>query len=235
MRWNLSININEPVIDSVFDLMMIPMDKVDDLSLKLFDEAKAVFSQYAKPVGLACEISGKELMAVLNGQGNNSPDTPFGEIFEDAYNPSLFAVTAGKKLTDEISRLFDKHDYPLASMLDAMASVGAENASEKLENIYLNYLNENNKINSDEYLMQFSPGYCGWHISAQKKLFEILKPDEISISLNISYLMSPLKSISGVMVSGKKELFNIEDKFSFCKECKNHTCIDRYNKLLEEK
>lgn len=81
--------------------------------------------------------------------------------------------------------------------------------------------------------MLFSPGYCGWHVSGQKRLFESLRPDEIGIELSESFLMQPLKSVSGVIVVGPREIFDFDDAFSFCDECSTHSCRDRIRTVLE--
>ena len=82
--------------------------------------------------------------------------------------------------------------------------------------------------------LRFSPGYCGWHITAQRKLFDLLDPDETVISLNESCLMSPLKSISGVLVIGRKEIFDFDDSFPFCSTCSDHSCRERIRAVLEQ-
>jgi hypothetical protein len=83
-------------------------------------------------------------------------------------------------------------------------------------------------------IMRYSPGYCGWHISAQKKLFEYLKPKEIGISLLESYLMTPLKSITGVLIAGKRTIHIFNADFPFCSKCKNHSCQNRIKQLFTD-
>ena len=89
------------------------------------------------------------------------------------------------------------------------------------------YLINNNTIGHRAGILRFSPGYCGWHVSAQKKLFEYLKPEEIGIGLNESCLMQPLKSISGVIFTGRMEIFEFDDNYPFCSDCTDHACRDR--------
>jgi hypothetical protein len=81
-------------------------------------------------------------------------------------------------------------------------------------------------------MMRFSPGYCGWDLTAQRGLFEALQPAEIGITLSESCLMRPLKSISGVFIAGEKGIFVFDDVFSFCGECATHECRDRITALL---
>jgi hypothetical protein len=221
-----------PHSDDVFNLLGIPSGKADESTRELFAEAMAIYSDIVIPEGIFLEITNNQLTTVINGIGNTESECPFYEIFEEGNSQILFAVTTGFELTDKIAGLFEKDDYAVASMLDAIASTATENASNYLESEYNNLLINKN---SEQITMQFSPGYCGWHVSAQQKLFDILDPSEIGISLNSSYLMNPLKSISGVIIQGEKDLFKIEDKYSFCKECKPKSCIDRNLKLTDEK
>ncbi|MFQ5822943.1 MAG: vitamin B12 dependent-methionine synthase activation domain-containing protein [bacterium] len=84
----------------------------------------------------------------------------------------------------------------------------------------------------DNWVLSYSPGYCGWHISGQKKLFQYLHPERIGISLNDSFLMSPLKSVTGVLVSGKKDIHFFESNYSFCRFCKTKSCRARMKRVL---
>ena len=222
-----------PDLHSVFELLQIPIESKDKTFLILFEEAAEIFQNLASVKSVYEDISPDDLSNVLSSIGKNHPEVPFVAIFNQSKSPALFAVTVGSQLTHKIADLFNHHDYAIASMLDAVASVGCEKVAGKLESLYHQHLKSNTLIDSAEVTLMFSPGYCGWHISAQQKLFELLKPEEIDITLNDSYLMIPLKSISGVFISGERDLFKIEDKYSFCTECKNHTCIDRYEKLFE--
>jgi hypothetical protein len=138
----------------------------------------------------------------------------------------------GQSVTGEIKELFDAHEFALGSMLDSAASAGTDKAADFVQSHYFNFLLEQGQISPDKSVMRFSPGYCGWHMSGQKKLFEFLHPEDIGIRLLDSFLMQPLKSISGVMVAGGRETFDFEDSFGFCSQCSSHTCRERMKKLM---
>jgi hypothetical protein len=116
-------------------------------------------------------------------------------------------------------------------MLDSVASMAADKSVEVLESYLFNDLSERNLTSNDSIVLGYSPGYCGWDLSGQKKLFEHLNPEEIGVIINESYLMSPLKSVSGVLVHGDKEIHVFESSFTFCSYCKNQTCYDRIEKI----
>ena len=64
-------------------------------------------------------------------------------------------------------------------------------------------------------------------ISGQARIFQFLCPEEIGITLNASYLMQPIKSVSGVLVVGRREIHSFVPKYPFCDGCDTHQCLDR--------
>jgi cobalamin-dependent methionine synthase I len=145
---------------------------------------------------------------------------------------SLFAVTLGDAVSNQIDELFKTNEFALGSMLDSAASVAAENVADVVQDRVFDMFMEEKKNHGKTGIMRFSPGYCGWHMSGQRKLFEFLQPEDIGITLLDSYLMKPLKSISGVMVVGGKNIFVFEDSYAFCSQCSSHSCRDRIRTLL---
>lgn len=50
---------------------------------------------------------------------------------------------------------------------------------------------------------RYSPGYCGWHVSEQQKLFSLFPvASPCGIQLTDSSLMIPIKSVSGIIGVG---------------------------------
>lgn len=185
------------------------------------------YRELAAPRGICREISVGNFESIYQGEGANAEDTPLDSIAQNAEYLSLFAVTVGEPVTGEISALFAADDFAHAVMLDAAASEGTELAADALEALVHQDARQSGRLGSDSKLVRFSPGYCGWHTSGQKKLFEYLQPRQIGIELGDSYLMQPLKSISGVFVGGPKDIFIFEDNFPFCRDCDTRSCRDR--------
>lgn len=190
-----------------------------------------VFTNSAQPMGMISELSIKEFETIYEGEGENAEDTPLEHVFPQADNLALFALTLGSKVSAKIEGLFKDNDFALASLLDAVASLAADKAVEVCEAYYFDDLTRHFST-VDTYVLSYSPGYCGWHLSAQKKLFQFLQPQRIGISLNNSYLMIPLKSVTGVLVSGKKEIHFFESNYTFCRFCKTHSCRARMKRIL---
>jgi hypothetical protein len=198
----------------------------------LLEKAMEVFVQCSRPVSLISTLSASEFQAVYRGEGLNEKKTPLDDISGAADGLALFAVTVGETVTGQIKELFDAKEFALGSMLDSAASAGTEKAADFVQSHFFNLQLEQGKISGDKSVMRFSPGYCGWHMSGQKKLFKFLHPEDIGIRLLDSFLMQPLKSISGVMVAGRREIFSFEDSYGFCSQCSSHTCRERIKNLM---
>ena len=76
-------------------------------------------------------------------------------------------------------------------------------------------------------VLPYSPGYCGWHVSGQRKLFAFLEPEAIGVTLNQSCLMQPLKSVSGVLVVGDAATHRFHPTYAFCERCGTKQCRER--------
>jgi hypothetical protein len=235
MNKQVPININDiiPASKDVLNHQGIPEDAViPDHIISLFEDAVNVFKEKAKPVAIIKEVTVNEFDEIFEGERKNEDQTPLENIYPHSDDLALFALTLGCGLVDTIDDLFKKKDFALAAMLDSVASMAADKSVEILETYLYNNLSEENLTKNGSIVLGYSPGYCGWDLSGQKKLFGHLNPAEIGIALNDSYLMSPLKSVSGVLVHGNKEIHVFESSFTFCSYCKNQTCHDRIEKIL---
>jgi len=184
------------------------------------------FLALARPQGKFKEITKTDFNTTYIGEGLNDTVSPLQNIYPLADKMALYAITLGTEISKSIVNLFKKNDYTLGYMLDTVASLGADNAASFMENEFggLNPDNSNNIL-----VRGYSPGYCGWHLSGQKKLFQQLQPETIGISLESSFLMNPLKSVTGVLVQGHQDIHNFRPDFPFCKECRTHSCVERLN------
>jgi len=211
----------------------IPKDAVISERINdLIEEAVGVFLAEAAPVSIIKEITLKEFGDIFNGDGKNEEEAPLQNIYPHAGHISLFALTIGREISQRISELFTNNDYALGSMLDSAASIAADKSVEQLERHITQKIIEMNMTQKDSMVLSYSPGYCGWHITAQKKLFLSLHPEEIGITLNESCLMEPLKSVTGALIYCNKELHSFEKGFSFCGICRAQSCIERRKRIL---
>ena len=146
----------------------------------------------------------------------------------------LFAVTLGKATSDRIGELFEQNDFALGCMLDAAASAAADRSAAFVEQQFATALAQEGWNDSDGAALRYSPGYCGWNISGQRKLFDYLQPERIGLTLRPSYLMEPLKSVSGVVLAGPREMHEFDPSFPSCAACETSSCRDRIRALYAD-
>ena len=222
-----------PAIDDITLSQGIPRSHIIKESIReLIDKSLDLFHSEADPLCIIRDISIAEFDEIFRGDGNNEEEAPLKNIYPQADHLTMFAATMGSRISRRISGLFSDNDFALASILDSVASLAADNTVELLEEKISKRLTEEKPATGSNMVLNYSPGYCGWNIGAQKKLFSYIHPEQIGISLNDSCLMTPLKSVTGVLVSGNKNIHDFDNSFSFCCNCKAQSCIERREKIL---
>lgn len=233
---NISIDQIEPNPTGVFELQGIPAGTSPPDRVKaLYDSAETLFYKMAAPISIMADISIDEFADMYPGNGLNEPDTPLEHIYTQAGYLALFAFTLGAEISREIENQYKNKNLAIAYMLDSTASYSADKAAEAAQRIFLDRLLSMGKADESTRVLLYSPGYCGWHVSGQGKLFDYLKPEEIGITLNESFLMIPLKSISGVLVAGKADIHRFTNNYPFCAHCRTRNCRERMNVLTGHK
>jgi hypothetical protein len=197
----------------------------------LLDSALALFHELAEPRGVFEEWPVAGFQEIYDGQGLNTPGGPVEKIVPRADGLALFAATLGNPLIVKNVDLFKQGNAALGFMLDAVNGCGAEKLGALMARRFMELLPEELRRSKNLKAQYYSPGHCGWHISGQAKLFEALGPQEIGVSLNARYVMQPIKSISGFLVVGDMEIHRFRPNFPFCKECKEHKCVQRLTVL----
>jgi hypothetical protein len=193
-------------------------------SAALLPRALELFRSSAEPRGLSRPVAAHDFGVIFSGQGRNEPQAPLAAIYPRASRLELFAFTLGERIGAEIGRLFAGADFALGTVLDAVASLAADNAGRLAEEWLASRVKMPREAAVPARAYLYSPGYCGWHISSQEQLFAALRPGAIGISLNASFLMSPLKSISGVLVAGPAAIHRIAAGYPFCARCQSPVC-----------
>jgi hypothetical protein len=200
----------------------------------LLDSALEIFRQLADPRGLLQDLPISDFSEIYAGNGLNAPEGPVPGIVPRADGLALFAATLGDSLIAKSNELFAKGGPALGFMLDAVNSSGAERLGRQMCLRFLHLLPQDERRTEELKAQYYCPGHCGWHISGQEKLFEILHPEEIGMSLNSRWVMKPFKSISGVLVAGEMDIHRFRPSFPFCGDCKEHKCVKRLQILENE-
>jgi len=199
----------------------------------LYNTALDVLSDSAAPVAMFAEISKVDFALVYRGEGFNEPSTPVKDISARAEQLALFALTLGKSISEIITERFEAGDFAVASMLDSAASAAADRLAGIVEKRLIELLVSKGLATPSTTVLGYSPGYCGWHMSGQEKLLDFLQPGRIGISLTESFLMQPLKSISGVLVAGPADIHRFANSYPVCALCDTQSCRKRIRALPE--
>ncbi|MEI6863003.1 MAG: vitamin B12 dependent-methionine synthase activation domain-containing protein [Candidatus Omnitrophota bacterium] len=133
----------------------------------------------------------------------------------------VFVVTIGGLLEKEASRLMEGGDHLRGYLLDRIGSFAVESAAENFEeSLRSKYESKNRSVSG-----RFSPGYCEWPTKEQKRLDKILGFKKAGIKLTTSFMMTPKKSISGIIGIGPAKIFS--KKRSQCSICDKKDCSYR--------
>ncbi len=117
---------------------------------------------------------------------------------------AVFACTAGAEIS-KLASEYNKNGHTVhAYIADSLGSVLLERAMELIQEKLRLSMEENGFRITNRY----SPGYCGWDIKEQKKLFDLLPGHFCSISLADSMLIKPIKSVGGIIGVGKDVLYD---------------------------
>jgi hypothetical protein len=199
---------------------------------ELYAAAGALLAQHVTPAGMLADISAADFAPVLHGEGANEPRTPVADIFPKADHLALFAVTLGDRIGGALEACFAAEDFALAYTLDAMASAAADGIADLLERRFAALLKERGWSPPHGAVLRYSPGYCGWDVSGQRQLFRYLEPARIGLTLTDSCLMQPLKSVSGVLIAGPREIHRFPPTYDYCERCETRTCRERLRALF---
>jgi hypothetical protein len=221
-----------PSRDAVLHQLGIPAGaSLSERTESLYPAAAAILAESAAPAGVLAEIGLADFKAVYDGEGRNAPRSPVADICGRAEHLALFAVTLGEPTSRELNRRFAERDFALAYVLDAMASVAADDLADLVERRFAAVLRERGWATLDGAALRYSPGYCGWHLTGQRTLFQYLQPERIGLALTDSCLMKPLKSVSGVIIAGPRAIHRFPPTYDFCERCEERTCRDRLRAL----
>lgn len=221
-----------PPREEVLSAQELP--ELEALSERLRDLLEGAFQEFdahAEPRAIAGELSLANLEGVLDGFDGPVEETVIGQIYPRAAAFALYVATLGTPLAERIREMFATNDLAGGWMLDAVASSGADRLSYLLSTRFEEELVDNG--HSDPRVLPYSPGYCGWTVRGQRNLFARLGPQEIGVTLNDSCLMTPIKSVSGVLVAGPGPIHRFKPDFGFCDECKTHACGARMASVLK--
>lgn len=142
----------------------------------------------------------------------------FGQL-KKSDSVALFLCTAGEAPGLKSQNAMKEGDMLKGYLYDLAGSEIAEAAANIVNAEIERYATKNGLLITNRY----SPGYCGWDVLEQHKLFSLMPGNFCGISLSDSALMKPVKSVSGILGIGK----NVKCNPYTCSTCTMKYCIYR--------
>jgi len=138
---------------------------------------------------------------------------------------AFFLMTAGPGIESWSRQEIARGESLSGYLIDLLGSEIVESAADLMQ------AELENKISGEGYQTtnRYSPGYCGWQLNEQKKLFSLFPAGFCGITLSESSLMIPLKSVSGIIGIGR----DVEKTDHICHLCDFQNCIYRDRRIIK--
>lgn len=148
----------------------------------------------------------------------------FGQL-KKADCVAIFLCTAGAEIGIRSRKAMQDRDFLKGYIYDVVGSEIVEAAADLMQdNLERTMIGEGKKITN-----RYSPGYCGWDVAEQHKLFQLIPANWCSISLTPSALMDPVKSVSGIIGIGTE----VKSNPYTCRLCDMKDCV--YRRVRDKK
>jgi hypothetical protein len=217
-----------PIIEKDALARLLGGDKFSKIPRSTRSKIKKLEPVFEKLVDPSLHHQNTEIDSVKKGtvhleEGTKFKSSKLSKTLKNCNEIICYIATLGGEVEDEIKRLMDEKHLSEAYILDAMASVAADNLvgtfHQRMRNEYIRQ--------GKQVTLCFSPGYCDWPITDQKKLFSMFNGNELDIELTDSCFMQPRKSISGVFGITPPDSNPKEQSYNPCLECNRHSCSAR--------
>ncbi|RKZ29471.1 hypothetical protein DRQ36_08535 [bacterium] len=123
------------------------------------------------------------------------PGESITRLLKDSEKATVFAGTIGGEITDEVDNRISEGRDDEALFLDA---VGSE-AAEELARLMHRWAHHRAKRTGMTVTGRFSPGYGDFVLETQREIIEYLGAEEIGISVNNRFMLTPRKSVTGII------------------------------------
>lgn len=170
------------------------------LLLELYSEAKEIVKPRCGFVRVSpAECNSKSGEVIINGVVFKI-DRIIASSLKEISEAAFYVGTVGNEFDIWLEEKQKAGDPFLEYFPNLIGSEIAEGISKWIYNIIAKNVQKEGLFTSNSY----SPGYCGWTVSEQEKLFGFFPNKFCNISLTDSALMLPIKSISGLVGIGRK-------------------------------
>ncbi len=184
-----------------------------------------ILVQNAKPRGGFVIISGEQILFGKNSISIHSvvlnSEKIISRYFKYACSLAIMLATIGEEPERISNKLIYEGDSLTGYILDCAASLAVEKTADLIEQNLNEIISAENLCSTNRY----SPGYCGWNVNDQHKLFSLLPKEFCGIKLNDSAMMIPVKSVSAIAGIGK----DVTKEDYDCELCDVDFCYKRKN------
>jgi hypothetical protein len=191
------------------------MDKVKSLLSGLM-EGISPRAGYVMFADLAVDV-GQDAFSV--GNVNFSCGSTIASQLKGSDYIAAVVATAGPEITEVGFKHMAGGELLEGYIADTIGSLVAEQAADIVEKHFEMLVSEEDR----KITNRLSPGYCGWDVAEQHKLFSLLPDGFCGVRLNESALMIPIKSISAVVGIGR----SVEKGPYPCSICNVERCYMR--------
>lgn len=209
--------------------------KIEDIYLNLGyggtcppDDVKEMVADMIRSIGKVCrpsccyiikgDIALERIGIVVDGI-HFTTGKIIASCMRKAESIAFFIATAGVEFEALQKRLHEEGDIWNNFLADAIGSEIAE----ATVRFVADELDRSVKPNGLNISNSYSPGYCGWTVKEQQKLFSLFPPKPCGVSLTDSSLMLPIKSVSGIIGLGAE----VEKEAYSCDICTMKNCYKK--------
>lgn len=157
--------------------------------------------------------------------GNGIRISVTGEILSRVLSPcqmaTVFVSSIGLPLENRVAELLEEGELLRGYILDAIGSTAANAAASYLRE----RIRDLASAEGAEITFRLSPGHCDWDITEQKVLFEVIDSAKTGVELSDDCLMTPRKSVSGLIGLGWGDRETI--RLAPCHYCTKKDCPNR--------
>jgi hypothetical protein len=148
-------------------------------------------------------------------------DVPSGGPFRGAERVAFSVCTIGPGLERRVAELAARGETLRALALDAVGSASVESVADVVNAAICKRIGQNGSYTN----RRISPGYPGWPLDGQLRIFSLLPTRVTGVSLKPTLFMEPRKSISAAVSIGREVPHS--KHVSICAYCSLRGCAFR--------
>ncbi|MCX6326689.1 MAG: methionine synthase [Bacteroidia bacterium] len=192
---------------------------VTELIVDIFKESQEISNIKAQyTIFQGAQFDNETKSVEINNVSFHIKKIVFGQI-KKSDSIAIFLCTAGEEIGIRSRKAMQERDFLRGYIYDVIGSEIVEAAVDMMQNeLEKSVISSGKKITN-----RYSPGYCGWDVAEQHKLFRLVPGNYCGIRLTQSALMDPVKSVSGIIGIGK----NVKMNPYTCSLCDLKDCIYR--------